>query len=63
MKKIIVVLSMLILVLCLVACGSGKCKASGCNDEATNGDYCEYHATLQQIDSAAKGAFDYLFGG
>lgn len=62
MKRLIVFLSMLILVVFLVACGSGKCKASGCDDEATNGDYCEYHAKLQQIDSAAKGAFDYFFG-
>ena len=62
MKKIIIPLLMLTLISFFAACGSDKCKISGCNDKATNGDYCEYHAKLQQIDSAAKGAFDFFFG-
>lgn len=62
MKRLTYTIILLMSILLLSSCGEPKCKFSGCDDEATNGDYCEYHAKLQQIDSVAKGAFDYFFG-
>ena len=62
MKRLLCIFVLLISMLLLSSCGTPKCKFSGCEDAATNGDYCNYHAKLQQLDSAAKSVFDYFFG-
>lgn len=63
MKKRIAVLVMtVVLALSMVACGTPKCKHSGCEDAATEGGYCSYHAAMNDLDSAAKNAFDGFFG-
>ena len=55
---LIITLSMLV----LTACGSSKCKEQDCDEEATDGDYCSYHATLKTVDDAAKDIFNEFVG-
>lgn len=59
MKKMCLIVSV-VFALLLCSCGSKHCKYPDCSDEATNGNYCEYHATIRQIDQSAKNIFDYF---
>lgn len=61
LKKIVMLAMVVILALACMGC-TAKCKYSGCDDEATNGDYCGYHARVQQVDDAAKDIYGFFFG-
>ena len=62
MKRTSALLIALMLSVSLTACG-GNCKADGCDEQATNGDYCSYHATKNNVEQAAKDVFNFFTGG
>ena len=63
LKKRLLILLCVLLSISTTACSaSAKCKADGCDDIATDGDYCSYHAKLKNVDSVAKDLFDTFLG-
>lgn len=65
MKKVFVLLTMVVMVINLTACG-GITHCKECDDEVYQDGYCQYHYTINAakdaVDDAAKGAFDSIFG-
>lgn len=65
MKKLLILLTAVVMIMSLTACG-GITQCKDCGDDIYKDGYCQYHYTLHQaqdsVDSAAKGIFDIILG-